>query len=191
MTPGPLALAGAVVDVIFTPSPGQRLRTVVERDDGVRLVVPKNAPDRRGVLPHDLAHFVVEAELGLADGFWGRIASGRMFKNSELLAGRGAAAKDRKLVERSRGGPNSVMEAEVLVRIFVAIWSGQAVREYGSIKAYLDAQPSPRTRSRAEEIDNRMIALVSARLDEMQDRWRRLAPGQELRLTWPVAVIRG
>ena len=48
--------------------------SVIERDDGV--VYRMKEFTRAGTeLPHDLRHFVVERELGIADGIWGGIAA--------------------------------------------------------------------------------------------------------------------
>jgi len=174
--------------VTFVRSPGRRLRTTALRDDGVTVVV-NGAPDRDGRLPHDLAHFVIEEELGLESGFWGGIAQGRLFRGVEVVAGPPSHKRltpPRQAPER----PGPAIEAEVLVRIFVAIWSGEAARDYGSIRAYLDAQPSPRTRSRADEIDAQTIDRVCAALDAVSAEWGQLAAGDELVLHWRAADLR-
>lgn len=45
------------------------------REDGVLLQIPRY--DRASAaLPHDLAHYVVECELGLTRGFWGSVYAG-------------------------------------------------------------------------------------------------------------------
>jgi hypothetical protein len=50
-------------------------RIYVNRDDGSELGWrwPAGGP------PHDLMHYAVETELGLADGFWGLVATGANF----------------------------------------------------------------------------------------------------------------
>src|SRR4030095_501740 len=58
----------------------------VRRDDGVLLQV--ESFDRPTRLPHDMAHFVVENELRLEQGFWGLLAAGVLFTNMRLAAGR-------------------------------------------------------------------------------------------------------
>src|SRR5205823_7471926 len=90
--------------VTFVRSPGQRLRTIAERRDGVTVGVT-GAPDRDGRLPHDLAHFVVEKELGLDSGFWGGIAQGRLFRGAEIVSPSVAQAFDVSSADADPTGP--------------------------------------------------------------------------------------
>lgn len=55
-------------------SGGRRHRAVISCDDGSVLTVQVYGDD--DALPHDLAHWAVERELGVDDGFWGLIRSG-------------------------------------------------------------------------------------------------------------------
>ena len=52
---------------------GDRYFTEVERDDGA--VVRLRGPGAHG-LPHDLVHYVVESELHVDRGFWGKVSRG-------------------------------------------------------------------------------------------------------------------
>ena len=160
----------------------RRVRITVERDDGALLEI--RSPDASREIPHDLVHYVVEAELGLPEGFWGKIARGVVFDSVRVVRApiRRTARPRRK---RRRLPPRQLLEAEVLVEIFLKSWDGSAVEEYGSVRAYLDATWSPRTRSRADEIDPATIDRVSARLDEISRRWQALPKGRALELDWP------
>ena len=60
------------MDILFIQSGYPRVETIVTRQDGVRLSVPVFGP--LDPIPHDLAHYVVERELGLQNGFWGSVA---------------------------------------------------------------------------------------------------------------------
>jgi hypothetical protein len=48
---------------------------------GKRTRVPGPTMAAGRTLPHDLSTFVVEAELGLASGFWGCVAAGATFRS--------------------------------------------------------------------------------------------------------------
>jgi hypothetical protein len=48
-----------------------------------------------GNLPHDLTQFVVEATLGVQEGFWGLLANGATF---ESVAGRRSTKPGRQLI---------------------------------------------------------------------------------------------
>jgi hypothetical protein len=156
-----------------------------ERSDG--SIVETRSPGGRHRLPHDLMHYVVESELGLDDGLWGRIHSGVTYSNFRVLR---APSKKRSHARRARrhtGRRKGVLEAEVLVGVFHDIWEGTAEREWGSIRAFLDATWSPRTRSRAEEVDEETIQRVCAALNEAASAWNRVPLGGELCVQWPAA----
>ena len=63
----------------------------------------------RGDLPHDLSQLVVEATLGIENGFWGCVAQGATFKSTgrkRTKAGRAVIARNRldlKAAERTAG----------------------------------------------------------------------------------------
>jgi hypothetical protein len=54
------------MDICFIRSTDRHDQTIVTRQDGVRLSVPVYGP--LDPIPHHLAHYVVEMELGLRDG---------------------------------------------------------------------------------------------------------------------------
>lgn len=57
----------------FTRLTNERHRFEIERDDGSREA---HELETRSTLAHDLAHYAVEAEGGLAESFYGRLAAG-------------------------------------------------------------------------------------------------------------------
>jgi len=65
------------VRVTFTKE-HRRYRVLVERELGSTLC--SRGPGNDEWLPHDLLHFVAEAELGLDDGIFGALAAGRPAK---------------------------------------------------------------------------------------------------------------
>jgi hypothetical protein len=66
-------------------------------------------------LPHDLAQFVVEAALGLEEGFWNLVANGATFRS----LGRRPTKPGRQLSAAHRTGLN---EAEKVVNAHVEAW---------------------------------------------------------------------
>ena len=61
--------------------------SVIERDDGVVYRMTEFTRAGTG-LPHDLRHFVVERELGIADGIWCGIAAGMVYTSMDHVRGR-------------------------------------------------------------------------------------------------------
>jgi hypothetical protein len=66
-------------------------------------------------LPHDLVQFVVEATLGLGEGFWNLVANGATFKS----IGRRRTKPGRQLIADHRAELN---EVEGIVNVHVAAW---------------------------------------------------------------------
>jgi hypothetical protein len=64
----------------------ERGYAVIERDDGVTYRMWGGSVGHR--LPHDVVHFVVEDQLALADGIWGAIAAGVVYRSMEHIGGR-------------------------------------------------------------------------------------------------------
>jgi hypothetical protein len=68
-----------------------------------------------GRVPHDLAHLVVERELGLARGLWGVLAEGSLVQNAEFVDRRPAHALARAKRLTDAAG-EELRQAEILVR---------------------------------------------------------------------------
>jgi len=103
------------------------MQVVFYKVDNGRLCVWVAAPPKRkrfqGTtmasgrdLPHDLAQFVVEATLGLQQGFWGLLANGATFKS---VVGRRRTQPGQQLIRVHREALNAT---EHLVNAHVAAW---------------------------------------------------------------------
>ncbi|RJT25036.1 hypothetical protein D5I55_06165 [Chakrabartia godavariana] len=107
-------------------------RIVIRRADGS---VAETRFPKKGPVPHDAVHWIVEETLGLRDGFWGMIAGGRHPEEVQDLAkAAGHASAGR------AGVPDAsivqLLQAERLVECFeAALWSGgsdaAAIRHMG------------------------------------------------------------
>jgi hypothetical protein len=108
------------MDVLFLREGARRARSQVRRDDGVTLHVPGYSFDDVGrLLPHDLAHLIVERGLGLDHGFWGTVASGGVFPGMHALEGRRPPHADERSrdVIRANARTHELTQAEVMVRV--------------------------------------------------------------------------
>ena len=174
--------------------------SVIERDDGV--VYRMKEFTRAGTrLPHDLRHFVVERELGIADGIWGGIAAGMVYTSMDHVQGRRPPHSAERSDELQRARRQQLMRAELLANLVEAIAmldapSGDDIRrltrtklsavpvtEPGADPADVAAVPAPEVLAGAA----RALQLEAAR-------WARLRVGEELvcgRLAAPAAVTRG
>jgi hypothetical protein len=100
------------VQVDFAKRSGGGSTATIVRPDGVRLLL--TSYDRKYAVPHDLAHFVTEQQLGLTDGLFGSIAAGAVFDSVTVLSGKRAAVRSDAVRQRNAAG-HAV--AEVLVGV--------------------------------------------------------------------------
>lgn len=163
--------------VVFERLPDhQRGGVLIERDDGV--VYRLDGGPVTAAPPHDLVHFTVEDAMEVADGIWGAIAGGVVFKSMTHVSGRRpphAADRSAALIRAHR---SDLQRAELLGGLVEA-----AAAAPGADVARLTAQWFG---SRPEDAPDpaRVTAAVAA-LHRVEERWRALAVGDTLTLTWP------
>lgn len=149
------------------------------RSDGVSLCVSRG---RQFSLPHDLAHFIIESELNMKNGFWGCIAKGALVKGAIVTGGKQkphARSRSSKLIDRHRG---ELLEAEDAVRILTL-----AARERKStsnnssaIEQLKQDYPNDRYEELTSADGDRIISLIR----EFSDRWQSLPEYSYIELHW-------
>lgn len=106
------------IDVHKTP--GTRYRSTLTRDDGVELTLEGGSWNRIGGpvprVPHDLAHLVVERELGVRRGLWGTLAAGGLVQNAAFSGGRRPPHATTRAWRTTDAAKHDLQRAEVLVR---------------------------------------------------------------------------
>jgi hypothetical protein len=70
-----MTVAAGSLEITFAREGEGRSSTAALRSDGVTVRIPGAGPVTR--LPHDLAHWVIERDLGLDRGFWASVAVAR------------------------------------------------------------------------------------------------------------------
>lgn len=152
---------------------------LLTRSDGVRLRL--TSYDRKYRIPHDLAHFATEQELGLTDGLFGSIAAGALFDSVEVLSGTRAGTRS-EAVRRRNAAALALTESLVGVVHLVANDPGapeRAVtdgieRAWGGVREGRCPYPP----------DRRLAALRSLRA--LGDRFAALRPAETLVLAFDV-----
>lgn len=148
------------------------------RSDGtsVRTHFPKKGP-----LPHDAVHYVVESELGIAEGFWGMVAAGRHPEEIQDVAKAAGHAS----VSRARTPDPAIIpivQAERIVECFEAdLWGGGS--DSDTFRALVEAG-CEQSLVPVLSIDDQTIARVRRRLAELRDRWATLPVGGNCSLEW-------
>ncbi len=154
----------------------------------VRALDP--APGYDDDIPHDLVHYVVEAELGLTNGVYGRAArgAGTFIASAEgdlTPRERSRAQRKQRRREQSLGtedsrGAGEMAASERLAGLCDVAWR----RKHGQRADPLRTAPVPTPRDAAA------IERVVARLDALSARWRALPQGEALVFEWPAVEPR-
>ena len=107
--------------ITFRRFPGHAAAySVIERDDGV-VYRMKEFTSQGARLPHDLRHFVVERELGIADGIWGGIADGMVYSSMDHVQGRRPPHSAERSVELKRLQRQRSCAPELLANLVEAV----------------------------------------------------------------------
>lgn len=171
------------MDVIFRRANGRRYAVVVVTDRKTQTMDP--APGFDEHIPHDLVHYVVEAELGLHAGVFGRAAdgAGTFYPAAPSASPRERARERRKqrrreqALQRDPGKDAQMATSERLAALCDVAWR----RRHGQ-------RPDPslwRAPTPISTEDSARIERVLVRLDRLAKVWEQLPPGGELSFVWP------
>jgi hypothetical protein len=167
-------------------------RRVGERRYAVIVELPGEAPQTISPapgydehIPHDLVHYVVEAELGLEAGVFGRAArgGGTFYAADAATPARQQARRRRRqarreqALRRDRDCEEQLNTSERLAYLCDVAWR----RRHGQ-------RPDPAfwsPRAAVSALDAARVARVVSRLDQLAPLWNRLPIGGALALTWP------
>ena len=136
---------------------------------------------KKGVIPHDAVHLVVEQELRMETGFWGQIAAGTDPDEVADKARNGGHASAKR-----PGDPApeivELVQAERVVECFEAeMWSAPASHEVfvGVLEAACAQSKVPPPAVTSEQIER-----VRATLAEVRERWEPRPIGGSISLDW-------
>lgn len=144
------------MEVRFTRLTDEEHAVEVVRDDGSRERV---VLDTRSFLRHDLAHWAVEAELGLTGGVWGSVAAGGS------LGGEGLDGPDMATAESLAGPVQTLLRTEA------------GVDAYGAVLA------------RAGIDDPDVAARLHERVRRLRGHWQATGYGRSMVLHWPDPMV--
>jgi hypothetical protein len=174
------------MDVCFKRTGARRYAVVVTQRDA-RPQVMDPAPGYDDDIPHDLVHYVVEAELGLMNGVFGRAAQGggsfigtapQGLGRRERARLRRKQAKREKALRSQDGERGEMASSERLAALCDVAWR----KRHGQRPDPLRSAPAT-----APPQDVARIERVLARLDELAPLWRALPVGGALVFVWPSA----
>jgi hypothetical protein len=156
----------------------KRYWTAIERGDGARFEV--RGIGFMGALPHDLAHFVVESELGLANGFWGSVAAGIVFGSMKAISGKRPFHADAKAAALLKTNQTGLNDAELLVGAFTDALDKGLPTLLTMLHRFQNGSAITGT-----HVSDEVAVRVLERLRRMQKTWQEMPIGGELTLAWP------
>jgi hypothetical protein len=176
---------------------GQRRYSVEAQRAGFPDVVMNPAPGYDPLMPHDMMHLVVEAQLGLKRGIFGQLAAGagtfqlavKDGENSREVARtrRRVAARGKKSM---KAGRDECLQSERATYICRQLWLARSGsrEERRQAQAMIDQAASVRGVAGAPELealDRKKVDEICESLDQLSARWSRLEVGESMAVGWP------
>ena len=159
------------VEVTFTRTGNHRYRVSVD-GTGMTPLYMEPAAGWNARMPHDMAHFIVENELGIKGGVFGQLAAGGTARTFSPVD----QDKRRKLRKRGkRLATTNQKDAELserLISIVTQVWQNKA--DVTSFK----------------EVATDDLKRVVREFEAASSIWSKLAIGESMTLTWRVAAGR-
>src|SRR5687768_10383004 len=182
---------------------GQRRYAVEAQPPGRPDVVMNPAPGYDPLIPHDMMHLVVEAQLGLKRGVFGQLAAGGDTGTFHVPMNAGESsrklARVRKRVKEKgqkllREGRDESIRSE---RATYICWYEWLARSSSSDRKELSqsmAKQAKQVRDTAadeelEVLNERKIDQICKHLDELSSQWSNLEVGQGIAVHWPDLAI--
>ncbi|PTL56431.1 hypothetical protein [Paraconexibacter algicola] len=164
------------------PDSGTRYRATYRSVDGLLVELDGGGYNKvgapEGSVPHDLAHLLVERELGLDQGLWAVLERGGMFDHCVVLEGRRKPHADRRAREIIRAAGTGLAHAELLVRAVSDAALERRLRDVSTFVHLLgDLGPPP-------GLDADRLERAGRRLQDGAARWAATRRGGTLEEEW-------
>ena len=165
---------------------GQRRYAVEAVRPGLPVVEMNPAPGYDRLMPHDMMHLVVEAQLGLTRGIFGQLAAGgtagsfRLPVKSDQSSRKITRARKRLIArgkQSMREGRDECLQSERATYICLQEWRARS--SSGEAR-----KPAGATEFGADKLDE-----ICRHLDELSSHWSALDVGQSVAVRWPDLAI--
>lgn len=167
--------------VHFMKTGTHRYGVFVERTSAPSVIADP-APGSDEYLPHDLLHFVAEAEWGIDGGVFGQLAAGGdpgiFLPVDEELVNKWVRKRKLRRKPHTHG-----RRSEALAGLLDSAWKARTSK--APLPEYWNVQVA------AARAEPERVAAVVASLDDLADRWHKLQVGASLTLEWPRPEARG
>jgi hypothetical protein len=156
------------------------------------------APGYDALMPHDLLHLVVEAQLGLTRGVFGQLASGgdagtfHPSFNPKQTSRKASRVRNRvkargKKLMRDGGDESALSEQATFICWYEWLSRSQSSDRQTTARAM--AQDATQVRDAApaklRALGKKKLGEICRHMDELSSRWSSLEVGQSMAVRWP------
>jgi hypothetical protein len=169
------------VSVDFIKGETTRYRSLLHRPDGVVVELDGGSYNKlrgREVIPHDIAHLIVEGELALTGGVWGVLVAGGLFGHATVVGGRQAphaAERGREIIELAG---DRITQAEIVTRAVCDVVRGDLPARAAALRSAIGE------RWWTERLSGDALHRCHMRLRAGAADWAGLPAGRTLTLSW-------
>ena len=150
----------------------------ISRPDGTE---DKSTFPKKGMIPHDIVHYIVEQELAFLGGFWGYVANGTAISDIQEIA-KNAGHASSKRAEIPEQHVIELLQAERIVECFEADqWSSGT--DYDTFRDVIEAACAS-SHVPAPKIDDLRIEKIRAQISEFTAKWTTTPVGDMVQITW-------
>ena len=181
---------------------GQRRYAIEAKRSHLSDVVMNPAPGYDPLMPHDLLHLVVEAQLGLKGGVFGQLAAGghagtfhstRTPDETSRAAARGRHRINKRGKRLMREGRDESAQSERATYVCWYEWLARSHSDKRRKAAQAMARQASQIRSIAPAKEmralNEKIEQICRHLDELSSHWSRLGIGESMAVRWPDLAV--
>jgi hypothetical protein len=174
---------------------GQRQYAVEVQRPGRPDLEMNPAPGYDPLMPHDMMHLVVEAQLGLTRGIFGQLASGGNAGTFRVSVDRDQSSRQltrtrKRVTARGKNllkdGRDDCAQSERATYLCLHEWRARSASREQRSQAQTLAQQARETVSANElRLNQRKLDEICNHLDQLSAHWSSLAIGQSMAVAWP------
>lgn len=175
---------------------GQRRYGVEALRPGFPDVMMHPAPGYDRLIPHDMMHLVVEAQLGLSRAIFGQLASGGNAGTFQLSDKTNEKPRDDKRIRKRAGSRGRKLlkqgrdECAQSERVTYVCWQEWLARSSSRERSKLGREMAQQAREVRDTelpaaLNKRKLDDICEHLDELSSHWSRVDVGQSVAVSWP------
>jgi len=184
---------------------GQRRYAVEVQRPGLPDLEMSPAPGYDPLMPHDMMHLVVEAQLGLTRAIFGQLASGGTAGTFHLSVDRDQSSRQitrtrKRVTARGKNllndGRDECEQSERATYICWHEWLARSSSRKHTKQAQTMAQQAKAVRNMASATESRTLNQrkldeICKHLDHLSAHWSTLKVGESMAVAWPDLAIAG